>query len=107
MTTCAGSMIFGVSDINRYAGGSAVGARMTRRTGLRHRDPGCVIDVTMCPNTKIPMTGYTIRAATVACSNADQNSFGVMTGITPIMNGIVQGIDRDPGDGSSSIDMTG
>ena len=107
MTTGAGSMIFEIGNINHYAGGSAVGARMTRRTGLRHRDPGCVIDVTVCPNTKIPMTGYTIRAATVACSNADQNSFGVMTGIAPVMNGIIQGLNRDTARGASSIDMTG
>ena len=55
VTTCAGTMMFGVGAVNRYAGGSTVGTGMAGRAGKRHGDPVCVIDRTVCPNSKTSM----------------------------------------------------
>ena len=56
VTTRAGGMIFGVGDINRDAGGSAVGSSMTERAGLRHGDPDGVIDCAVNTDTETTMT---------------------------------------------------
>lgn len=53
------------------------------------------------------MTGYAIGIAAVANGNADQESFGVMAGIAPVMNGVIEGGNGYPREGAGGSGMAG
>ena len=66
-----------------------------------------MIDCAMSTNTETPMACLTFTAPLMIQASSNHKSSRVMTAVATVMNGIIQGINRDAGGGACGADMTG